>query len=289
MKLFAFGIGYSVEAYLRSHGADWTRIAGTVRSADKAERLARDIRGLETFVFDGATANPGLISRLDSSDALLVSIPPRGGDPVLGHLRRVIERSSIGRIVYLSTIGVYGGEHGEWVDETTPPAAHLERAAARIEAEKGWMALGGPGRQIFVLRLAGIYGPGRNALENMLDGAAKRIVRPGQVFNRIHTADIAQTIAACFVSDCGGGVFNVCDDEPAPPQDVVTFAARLLRLEPPRETAFEDAQLSPMARSFWATNKRVANRKLRETLGVDLLYPTYREGLTALAHERPGG
>lgn len=286
MNLFIFGVGFSVEAYLRAHIGDWARVTGTVRSCEKAARLRNDIPGLETLVFDGVRDDPAIELRLSTADALLVSVPPRGGDPALKRFGRAIAASPVGRIVYLSTIGVYGGDDGGWVDETTPPASHIERGKARIEAENGWLALSdGPERRVFVLRLAGIYGPGRNALVNLREGTARRVVRPGQVFNRIHTADIARAIAACLATELEGGVFNVCDNEPAPPQDVVAHAAKLLGAAPPPEVPFDQAELSPMARSFWASNKRVSNRKLREELGVELAYPTYREGLAALAQE----
>lgn len=282
MKLFAFGIGYSVKAYLRGHANDWTQMAGTVRSAEKASRLAKSIRNLEAFAFGGEGAEPGLIERLKEADALLISVPPRGHDLVLARFAAEIANSNVARIVYLSTIGVYGGDDGGWVDETTPPAGRIERARARIAAENEWLALARPDRRVFVLRLAGIYGVGRNALVNLRDGTAKRIVRSGQVFNRIHTDDIAQAISACFATSHIGGVFNVCDDEPAPPQDVVAYGAGLLSVPPPAEIPFEQADLSPMARSFWASNKRVSNRKLKQELGIKLRYPTYREGLAAL-------
>lgn len=285
MRLFVFGVGFSVEAYLHAHARDWDSVAGTVRSSAKAARLASQIPGFQPLVFDGDHADPLLEARLAGADALLVSVPPGRGDPVLQRYARTIAASHVRAIVYLSTIGVYGGDDGGWVDETTAPAPVVARGMARVEAENGWLALGAPDRKVFVLRLAGIYGPGRNALVNLREGEAKRIVRPGQVFNRIHVADIAQAIAACFATDSAGGVVNVCDDEPAPPQDVVTFAAGLLGVAPPPEVPFEQAELSPMARSFWASNKRVSNRKLRTQLRVELRYPSYREGLAALAVE----
>ena len=149
-------------------------------------------------------------------------------------------------------------------------------------AGNGWLSLASPQRKVFVLRLAGIYGPGRNQIENLRNGSARRIVKEGQVFNRIHVEDISRTIAACLRTDAPSGVFNVTDDEPAPPQDVVTYAARLIGVAPPPETPFAQADFSPMALSFWGQNKRVANRRLRERLGVDLAFPTYREGLLEL-------
>ena len=181
---------------------------------------------------------------------------------------------------------MYGGKGGAWVDEDTPTAASSGRADARIVSESAWLALGEQtGKKAFVLRLAGIYGPGRNAVANLRAGTAKRIVRPGQVFNRIHVADIASAISACLRTDLDSATFNVCDDEPAPPQDVVTYAAGLIGVAPPPEISFDHADLSPMARSFWTNNQRVSNRRLKELLGVRLTYPTYRDGLAALADD----
>jgi nucleoside-diphosphate-sugar epimerase len=158
----------------------------------------------------------------------------------------------------------------------------VTRGEARVAAERGWLDLATGARRVFVLRLAGIYGPGRNAIANLRDGSARRIVKPGQVFNRIHVDDISRAIAVCMATDRAGGVVNVCDDEPAPPQDVIAYAADLIGVEAPPEIPFEQARLSPMAATFWATCKRVSNRKLREELSVELAYPTLREGLAAL-------
>ena len=283
MKLFVFGIGYSVATYLRDHAKDWSAVAGTVRTPEKAKRIAADFPGMKAFVFDGSVAEPGLEEALVSADALLVSVPAIAGDPALRTFSAQIDASGIRRIVYLSTLGVYGDAAGGWVDETTPVDPAASRGEARVAAENEWLALSNAARRVFVLRLAGIYGPGRNAIANLRDGTARRIVKPGQVFNRIHVEDIARAIAACMSTQHVGGVFNVCDDEPAPPQDVVTCAAQILGVAPPPEIPFEQASFSPMAASFWTSSKRVSNRKLRQELGVELAYPTYREGLAALA------
>jgi nucleoside-diphosphate-sugar epimerase len=280
MKLFVFGMGYSAGFFVREHMHDFASICGTVRAPEKAARIAADSPGLDVLTFDDPRVEP----RLAEADILLVSVAPSGVDPVLARFRRNIAASKISRIVYLSTIGVYGGKNGAWVDEATPPDTSAGRADARIAAENEWVALGAEtGKKVFVLRLAGIYGPGRNMVENLRAGTARRIVRPGQVFNRIHVADIAQAIAACIATDLDGGVFNVCDDEPGPPQDVITYSANMIGIAPPPEIPFERADLSPMARGFWTNNQRVSNRRLKERLGVRLLYPTYREGLAALA------
>ena len=180
---------------------------------------------------------------------------------------------------YLGTTAVYGDRQGGWVDEETPLEPTLARADRRARAEAAWQ---GSGLPVHIFRLAGIYGPGRNAFTNLRDGTARRIVKPGQVFSRIHVEDIATILEASMAQPRPGRIYNVCDDEPAPPQDVVAYAARLLGIEPPPEQAYETAQLSPMARTFYKDNRRVRNARIKEELGVRLAYPTYREGLQSL-------
>lgn len=283
MRLFVFGIGYSAATYLKAQHDDWEVVAGTARTAEKVQRLERDIPGLKARIFDGGERDACIEADIARADALLVSVPAQGGDPVIRIYRDAIAASNISRVVYLSTLGVYGDAKGGWVDESTPPDPAVARGDARLAAEREWLALSDASRKVFVLRLAGIYGPGRNAIANLRDGTARRIVKPGQIFNRIHVDDISRAIDACMKTATPGGIINVCDDEPAPPQDVIAHAARLIGMPPPPEIAFADVKLSPMAATFWATCKRVSNRKLREQLGVDLKYPTYREGLAALA------
>lgn len=283
MRLFVFGIGYSAATYLQAQHDDWEVVAGTARTAEKVQRLERDIPGLKARIFDGGERDACIEADIARADALLVSVPAQGGDPVIRIYRDAIAASNISRVVYLSTLGVYGDAKGGWVDESTPPDPAVARGDARLAAEREWLALSDASRKVFVLRLAGIYGPGRNAIANLRDGTARRIVKPGQIFNRIHVDDISRAIDACMKTATPGGIINVCDDEPAPPQDVIAHAARLIGMPPPPEIAFADVKLSPMAATFWATCKRVSNRKLREQLGVDLKYPTYREGLAALA------
>uniref|UniRef100_UPI0021C8CEDC NAD-dependent epimerase/dehydratase family protein n=1 Tax=Microvirga sp. Mcv34 TaxID=2926016 RepID=UPI0021C8CEDC len=192
-------------------------------------------------------------------------------------------------IGYLSTVGVYGNADGDWVDETTPPNPASTRSRQRITAEREWLALGESASfAVQIFRLAGIYGPGRNALVKVADGTARRIVKPDQVFNRIHTADIAQVLMASIEHPSRNAVYNVADDEPGPPQDVIAYAAELLGREPPPEVPFDKADQTPMARAFYADNKRVRNTRIKTDLGVALRYPTYREGLKALL-ESGGG
>ncbi|MFO1117530.1 MAG: SDR family oxidoreductase [Beijerinckiaceae bacterium] len=281
MNIVVFGMGYSASRWARSSRQD--AICGTYRSVGKLDSLRRMLPNVTHALFGSIE----VATRIDTANALLVSTPPVDGhDPALAQYRQAIASSRVSRIVYLSTIGVYGGQDGAWVDEDTPPVATSRRGADRVSAEREWLDFAaGCGKRAYVLRLAGIYGPGRNALLNLRQGTAKRIVRDGQVFNRIHVDDIAQAIDACLTTDTEGGVFNVSDDEPSPPQDVISYGARLLGMPPPPEIAFDKADLSPMARSFWANNQRVSNRLLKETLGVSLRYPTYREGLTALLND----
>jgi nucleoside-diphosphate-sugar epimerase len=240
---------------------------------------------IETFAFGPEHEDAAIAERVALADVILVSVPPGvSADPVLarfGHRIANLRRQQT--IVYLSTIGVYGDARGEWVDETTTPAPSSERSLARLQVEKSWAAIGTESdKKVYILRLAGIYGPGRNVLLNLKAGTANRVVKRGQVFNRIHVEDIARAIGAALACKGRGDVFNVSDDAPAPPQDVITYAAMLMGIEPPPVQDIETADLSSMARSFYAENKRASNRKLKDELGVKLAFPTYRVGLEAL-------
>jgi hypothetical protein len=282
--LLCIGMGYSATAVAHLLAPQGWRVTGTSRSADSLAAIAS--QGFEACVFDGAAAQPELGMALESCSHLLVSVAPGpNGDPVLAACAdRIATAPNLRWVGYLSTVGVYGDTGGAWVDEDTVPAPRQERGIRRIAAEKGWLALcssHGLNGQIF--RLAGIYGPGRNPLLNLIDGTAQRIVKPGQVFNRIHVADIAQAVVAGMVRGQPGRIYNVTDNEPAPPDEVIGFAARLLGIEPPAPVPFAAAKLSPMAASFYADNRRVKNDRLRNELAISLLYPTFREGLTALA------
>ncbi|GGK36632.1 SDR family oxidoreductase [Salinarimonas ramus] len=280
--LVGFGFGYSAAQTVRQ-GA-FATVVGTVRSPEKAAALEAD--GITARLFSPENVDPRIEGDLTHATHVLLSIPPRDGvDPALAAFGEAIAAAPrIEAIVYLSTIGVYGDANGGWVDEDTPLAPKHARADARADAEAAWLALGArSGKRVCVLRLGGIYGPGRNPILQLRAGTARRIVKPGQVFNRIHVADIAQAVNAAFVRGRAGGVYNVVDDEPTPPQDVIAYAGEVAGIAPPPEIPFEEAELSPMGRAFWSTSKRVSNRRLREELGVALLYPTYREGITALA------
>ncbi|MGA0532720.1 SDR family oxidoreductase [Hansschlegelia sp. KR7-227] len=283
-RLVVVGCGYSARRFVDLHGGGFEAIDVTTRSAESAARLSAD--GLTAHVFDGLAAGPALQDAVAAATHLLVSAgPDEDGDPALRGAGEALRAArALSWIGYLSTIGVYADAGGGWVDESTPPESDSARGRRRIEAERDWLAFAaGKGAAIQIFRLAGIYGPGRSAVDNLKAGSARRLVKPGQVFNRIHVDDIAAAIAAGIVRPQVGPIINVTDDEPAPPQDVIAFAAARLGVEPPPEIAFETAELSPMARSFYASNKRVRNRVLRDELGVTLAFPTYREGIAALS------
>lgn len=287
--LICFGFGYCAQDYVVEFGARFDRIVGTTRTAESAaDHAARHYGGreVEMLVFDGTAPSAELITAVREADALLISTPPteNGGDPVLLTLGDEIAKSTaLKSIVLLSTLGVYGDHGGAWIDETAVLKPVNPRSVERVEAEAAWTALGArTGVPVAVLRLAGIYGPGQNAIVNLERGRAWRIVKPGQVFNRIHVADIAQAIEAAFARRAAGA-FNVADDEPTAPGDPIVYAAELMGRAPPPEWPFEEAvkSLPPMAASFYAECKRARNDKLKRELGVTLRYPTYREGLQA--------
>jgi nucleoside-diphosphate-sugar epimerase len=283
VRLFVFGLGYSALRFARAMrgSAEW--VGGTVRTIDKAVALAGEA-GIRPFVFDGRSTGVGVTEAAKVATHAVVSIPPGDdGDPVLAVHRATLEAAAGLRwIGYLSTVGVYGDAGGGWVDETSPLQPSSDRTRRRVAAEEAWTALSAErGVPLAIFRIAGIYGPGRNALVNLADGKAHRIVKPGQVFNRIHVDDIVAALVAT-ATRTEAGIFNLADDEPAPPQDVVAYAARLMGVEPPPEVAFEQADLSPMARSFYGDNKRVSNARLRSMLLPTLAYPNYRLGLTRL-------
>ena len=289
--LLCFGLGYSAEHYIASYGDGFARIVGTVRGAERAAVLnARFAGRLQVFAFDGTFPTPEVKSAIGEADAALVSIPPtETGDPVLTVFGDpLLHARNLRSVVYLSTVGVYGDHAGAWVNEETPRRPDSPRGQKRLAAERAWQQYGAAtGKAVAVLRLAGIYGPGRNALTQIARGEARRIVKPGQIFNRIHVADIAQAIDAAFAQHASG-IFNIADDEPSPQGDPLVFAAQLLGRDPAPEISFEEAapSMSPMALSFWQDCRRVNNDKLKRELGVTLRYPTYREGLRALFEQR---
>ena len=271
--LLSLGHGYSAQALARRLLADGWRVIGTTRRADRAARL-RDAGG-EPLVWPG-----DLTEALSRATHILVSAAPdAGGDPFLSVARDQIAASRPEWVGYLSTTGVYGDHHGGWVDEATPLTPASQRGALRVSAEQQWRETGLP---LHIFRLAGIYGPGRGPFEKVRDGTARRIIKPGQVFSRIHVDDIAQVLEASIRQPNPGAAYNVCDDDPAPPEDVLSHAARLLGLPEPPAIPFDEAEMTPMARSFYSESKRVRNDRIKDELGVRLIYPTYREGLEAL-------
>jgi nucleoside-diphosphate-sugar epimerase len=271
--LLTLGHGYSA-ARLAATLAGW-RVIGTIRSADRAEALRR--QGIEAIDWADAAAVEGAIA---AASHLLVSVPPsEGRDPVLARHAAALAMARPNWVGYLSTTGVYGDRGGGWVAEESPLEPVNERSRWRVAAEADWRATGLP---VQVFRLAGIYGPGRSALDRLRAGRVQRVVKPGQVFSRIHVDDVAQVLAASIARPAPGRVYNVADELPAPPQDVIAFAATLLGMPVPPEISFDAADLSPMARSFYAESKRVSNRRIREELGIVLRYPDYRAGLRAI-------
>lgn len=281
MRLFIFGAGFSSKAFAEKvkNRFDW--IGGTTRSPEKANALKA--LGVTPFLFDGTNKGEGIAQALAKATHVLVSIAPdEHGDPVLLQHGADIAAASPVWIGYLSTVGVYGNHDGAWIDEETPCKPVSQRSKQRVAAEEAWLSLS---REqdvpVQIFRLSGIYGPGRNAFENFRKGKARRLIKPGQVFNRIHVADIAAALETAMDQPTTR-IFNVTDDEPAPPQDVVTYAAGLLGVDPPPEIPFESAELSPMARSFYGENKRVSNKRLKEELGFSFRYPNYRVALKDL-------
>ncbi len=278
--LLSFGHGYSSAALARHILPEGWRIIGTTRSPDRLQTIADT--GVEAILFPGGD----LAGALADATHILSSVAPGdAGDPVLAALAPEIAEIAprLKWVGYLSTTGVYGDHRGGWVDEDTPLDPATERGRKRVNAEGQWQRLArDAGLPLHIFRLAGIYGPGRGPFAKIRNGSARRIVKPGQVFSRIHVEDIARVLSASIARPMPGAVYNVCDDEPAPPEDVIAHAAELLGLPVPPSVAFEDAELSPMARSFYAESKRVRNDRMKKELGVRLLYPDYRAGLRAL-------
>lgn len=282
-RLLCFGMGYTAQALARPLAAAGWHVAGTARSAEAVAQLRG--HGFAAFAFDGETASPELEAEVAAATHIVTSAPPDArGDPVVRVLGEQLANAP--RLVwagYLSTVGVYGNTHGGWVDEASEVSGDFDRTRWRIDAELDWLRrLARPGRQAQVFRLAGIYGPGRSAFDSLRSGRAQRIIKPGQVFNRVHVDDIARVLAAAMSGRGVHDIYNVADDEPAPPQDVISYAADLMGIAPPPEVAFDEAQLSPMARSFYESNRRVSNARLNGDLGVSLKYPNFREGLRGI-------
>ena len=273
-QIFCFGMGFSARALGNSLSKKGWVVSGTSRNGVG-----------DTVIFDSGRPLPDPASTLSNTSHILLSIPPNEeGDPVFNcHASELASLSKLKWLGYLSTTGVYGDRKGGWVDEATPVAPTHRRGERRVLAERNWLNWAKKNNlPMHIFRLSGIYGPGRNALENIRLGTARRIVKPGHVFSRIHVDDIAVVIEASINRPNPGAIYNVCDDEVAPSQDVVAYAAELLDMEPPKEIPIEQAELSTMAASFYIDNKRVRNDRIKRELGVNLRYPNYRVGLQAL-------
>ncbi|WP_309666858.1 SDR family oxidoreductase [Tabrizicola sp.] len=270
--LLSLGHGYSASALARRLIPQGWTVIGTTRNPAKAAAFAT--AGVEPLLWPTDLA-PALAR---ATHILVSAAPDATGDPFLQACPALAD-SKAAWVGYLSTTGVYGDHQGGWVDETTPLTPSSERGRWRVLAEAQWRATGLP---MHIFRLAGIYGPGRGPFEKVRDGTARRIIKPGQVFSRCHVEDIAQVLEASIRHPAPGSAYNICDDDPAPPEDVLAYAAQLLGLPEPAAIPFDQADMTPMARSFYGESKRVRNDRIKTALGVRLLYPTYKDGLTAL-------
>ncbi|MBD8878371.1 SDR family oxidoreductase [Roseibium polysiphoniae] len=281
MRLFVFGVGYSSQAFIERVKDRFDWIGGTTRSAEKAERLNSE--GIVPFLFDGQEPTEAIAAALRTATHVLISIgPDETGDRVLHHHSDDIAAGHPQWIGYLSTVGVYGNHDGGWVDEDTPCKPVSKRSVQRVAAENAWLNFSETyGLPVQIFRLSGIYGPGRNVFENFKKGKARRLIKPGQVFNRIHVDDIAGALEAAMQQP-KTRIYNVTDDEPAPPQDVVTYAAKLLGVAPPAEVPFETADLTPMARSFYGENKRVSNARVKAELNYNFKFSNYKNALSSI-------
>lgn len=277
-RLFCFGLGYSALRLARRLAGEGWHVCGTVRGEEKAERLRAE--GIEALLFDGT-------ARLTPPTGAhwLISIPP-GPDGCPAFHAAGAAAGAAASVTYLSTTGVYGDLGGGWAFEWTPTNPGTERARQRIRAEAQWLST--PARGVNLVRLPGIYGPGRSAFDRLRAGTARRVIKPGQVFSRIHVDDIGTGLEAVFAARAARRVVHLTDDEPAPPQDVIACAADLLGVSPPLEVAFDAADLSAMARSFYSECKRVSNARTKAELGWRPTFATYREGLEAIFKEETG-
>lgn len=278
MKMLVFGHGYSAGFLTPLLTARGWQVTGTTR--DDPDRVAA--AGAVPLLWPGS--EDALRTAIAQADAILVSTAPGpDGDPVLAAFRDDLARARPRWLGYLSTTGVYGDRDGGWVDEDSVLDGSGPRGQARIAAEGAWQDLArSHDLPLHIFRLAGIYGPGRGPFQKVRDGTARRIIKPGQVFSRIHVEDIAQVLLASIDAPDPIGIYNVCDDDPAPPQDVIAHAATLLGLPLPPAVPFDQADMTPMARSFYGDSKRVRNDRIKRDLGVTLHYPDYRTGLAAL-------
>lgn len=282
-KLFCFGYGYSCD-YLGHdlmQDPNWT-IAGTTRTQEKKETLKN--RGIKAHIFDYERPLPDPALILQDTTHLIISTPPGDiGDPAFAaHAQDLLDIKTLEWVGYLSTTGVYGDRGGDWVDEESELRPSSKRGSRRAKAEEQWLSLlKSHDLPVHIFRLAGIYGPGRSALDTVRVGTARRIEKPGHIFSRIHVEDIAQTLKTSMEKPKAGRIYNLCDNKPAPSHEIVSYACELLNRPKPPLTPFETADMTPMARSFYSDNKRVKNDRIKEELGVTLKYPDYKSGLKA--------
>ena len=278
MRLVVLGHGYSAGFLTRLLVPQGWAVTGTTR--DDPARVAD--AGATPLRWPGEA--PAIRAEIARADAILISAGPDAeGDPALRDFAEALAAAPARWLGYLSTTGVYGDHQGGWVDETTPLTPATRRGQQRVAAEAAWQALAtAHGLPLHIFRLAGIYGPGRGPFQKLREGTARRIVKPGQVFSRIHAEDIAQTLAASIARPNPGAIYNLCDDDPAPPEAVIAHAAELLGVPVPPAEDYATAEMTPMARSFYAESKRVANDRIKRELGVQLRHPDYRSGLKAL-------
>jgi nucleoside-diphosphate-sugar epimerase len=289
MKVFVFGFGYAAMALSRLAQETSFKISGCVRSPEKAASLRR--AGHDVFALTAADGQARLDTTITNCDALIQSAPPgETGDPLLAAASEQLEQTaSLRCILYWSTLGVYGDHQGRWIDEDAALLARSPRTLRRVEAERHWQDLGQrSGKYVMIHRLAGIYGPGRSALEDVQDGTARRVHKQGQVFNRIHVDDIAGAALAALLHSKPPRIVNICDDVPAPSEEVVRYAAELLKRTPPQLEPYETAAMSEMARSFWQDCRRCRNQTLRDVLGYELKFPDYKTGLSDCARRLSG-
>lgn len=285
--LVCLGMGFSATALAELVDRESWKISGSSRTVEGAAEIRA--RGWHGFAFDAlqdeTVLRNELAGALNDVTHLVISIPPgdQGDVIAIDYAADIARLPKLEWVGYLSTIGVYGDHQGDWVDETTPPDPLSKRSKLRLQAEIAWKTLAQSASwRLQIFRLAGIYGPGRSAVDQIRAGKARRIIKKDQVFNRVHVTDIATILRAGMGGAGHHTIYNVADDEPGPPQDVVAFAAHLLGVEPPPEIPFEDADLSPMGRSFYNERKRVRNDRIKADLGGRLSYPNYRAGLEAI-------
>ena len=272
--LLSIGHGFSASALgAKLIESGWT-VYGTTRNIERAEKLSE--AGVNSIIWPNTDLKP----YIEKASHILTSVAPNyQGDPFLNEYCEVLEKNTFDWVGYLSTTGVYGNHDGGWVDECSPLNPSTQRGQFREAAELSWSKLN---LNLHIFRLAGIYGPGRGPFSKVRNGTARRIIKEGQLFSRIHVDDIAEILLASIKSPRKGAIYNVCDDNPAPPEDVIAYAAELLGMPIPISVAYDEAEMSPMARSFYAENKRVSNALIKKELGVELKFPDYKLGLRSL-------